>query len=65
MTRQSVLVLLLLPCLGAVVGGLACGKYGRPERIQQRAASPVEADRAAVEAEAEQDRDEAAKGRKP
>ncbi len=64
MTRQVALMCLLLPLLGAVVSGLACGKYGKPERVQQSIAS-VEADRAGVEIGAEQDRDDEPKARKP
>ena len=51
---------LLALCMSALIAGLACGKYGRPERIPQPdPPASVSAD------SSEQDRDEAEKSRKP
>lgn len=64
MMRRMVLLCLkrsfLLLCSTAIIAGLACGKYGRPERISQPNPSVAASDDGA-----EQDRDETQKGRKP
>ncbi len=56
-SKRSLLVL----CMSALIAGLACGKYGRPERISQ----PVSLSTDTSEQASEQDRDEAEKSRKP
>ena len=64
MMHRIVLVFLLLLCSGAVIAGLACGKYGRPERISQPQPQVAAID-TEIEIEIEEDRDEAPKNRKP
>jgi hypothetical protein len=50
----------LLLCSSAIIAGLACGKYGRPERISQPDPSVAASDDGT-----EQGRDETQKSRKP
>lgn len=59
-SKRSLLVL----CMSALIAGLACGKYGRPERISQPD-PPVSLSTDTSEQASEQDRDEAEKSRKP
>jgi len=55
---------LLALCMSALIAGLACGKYGPPERIPQPD-PPVSLSADTSDQPSEQDRDEARKSRKP